>query len=143
MNKLPVVLDSTCFILAWKLPEFLKDHALFTTGMVSGEMRSPEAIQRFSAVSPSVKNPGKESVEEAKRISKKLKDKKLSGTDLSVLALALELNCPVVTDDYSLQNACFGAGIEPIPLSFKGISEMRKFSPGSGNKGQLGRPKDK
>ncbi len=117
--------------------------SFFTTGMVSGEMRSPEAIRRFSAVSPAVKNPGKESVEEAKRISKKLNDKKLSEADISVLALALELNCPVVTDDYSLQNACFGAGIEPIPLSFKGISEMRKFTPDSANKGRLGRPKDK
>jgi|GEM_PF-6690689 len=106
-------------------------------------MRSPEAIQRFSAVSPAVKNPGKESLEKARGISEKLRDRRLSVTDISVLALALELNCPVVTDDYSLQNACFGAGIEPIPLSFRGISEMRKFAPDSGNKGQLGRPKDK
>ncbi|MFH0962042.1 MAG: hypothetical protein V1820_05135 [archaeon] len=128
-----IVLDSTCFIQAWKLPDFQR-FALFTTGLVAGELRSAEASARFSQVGRvKIRNPSKESVEKAKKLSEKIGDRRLSEADVSVLALALELalelpGAAVATDDYSLQNACSNAGIDFFPVSFRGIGKKRKFS---------------
>lgn len=123
-----VVLDSTCFIQAWKLPEFRSE--LFTTGLVAGELRSAEASARFSSAGKvRIANPSGESIGRAKKVLGALGDRKLSEADISVLALAIELEAEVATDDYSLQNACRHVGIQFLPVSFKGIGEgnARKF----------------
>ncbi len=48
---------------------------------------------------------------------------RLSGADISVLALALYIGAVIISDDYSIQNLSSHMGIECRPLSQKGIKE--------------------
>lgn len=121
-----VVLDSTCFIELPHLPPI--EGGLFTTGLVLGELRSPQALSRFERVREgiAVRNPSKESLASARRAAESVGDRRLSPADLSVLALAIELRAAVATDDYSLENACKAAGVEFLPMARPGISGLRK-----------------
>ncbi len=49
---------------------------------------------------------------------------RLSPVDVEVLALALELEAKVVTDDYSIQNLATVLKVEYLPLSMKGITKV-------------------
>ena len=53
--------------------------------------------------------------------------KKLSKADISILSLAYQLNKPLVSDDYSIQNVAKFLGIETISLGNKGIVKLRKW----------------
>jgi rRNA maturation endonuclease Nob1 len=74
-----------------------------------------------------VKDPSGKSVRQAEFIAKKASiHRKLSKTDLSVLALALELagesaRVLVATDDYALQVAVRSAGLDFIRIRYRGI----------------------
>lgn len=131
MEKL--VLDSTCFVRIHALPPIFAGKSLLATGLVCGEMRSGEAVSRFEKAREEfgiiVKNPKKASLENARKIAKGANDCRLSEADLSVLALAIEENASVATDDYSLQNACLHAQVGIIPVSSAGIEKKVRFSP--------------
>lgn len=62
-------------------------------------------------------SPSNESLEKAKKES----SPRLSETDLQVLALALELNEEIITDDYSLQASAKRLGLRYRPVIFKGV----------------------
>jgi UPF0271 protein len=49
---------------------------------------------------------------------------RLSAPDVEVLALAMELDLPCVTDDYSLQNVAAALGVEALPFKERGIREV-------------------
>lgn len=51
----------------------------------------------------------------------------LSETDVEVLALALELGCPVATDDYDIQNTAAVLGLEVIKGVQRGITRIIKW----------------
>ena len=53
---------------------------------------------------------------------------RLSETDISVIALALELNGKIVTDDYAIQNVARRLGIDYLPLKEKGIKDVWKWT---------------
>jgi UPF0271 protein len=53
--------------------------------------------------------------------------KKLSKADISILSLAYQLNKPLVSDDYSIQNVAKFLGINTISLGNKGIVKLRKW----------------
>lgn len=66
---------------------------------------------------------------EAKRIGEIVA---LSNTDISVIALALELkdrghNVIVVTDDYAIQNTILHLGIEFLSMKTTGVKKMMKY----------------
>ncbi len=57
--------------------------------------------------------------------------KKLSDTDIDVLALSIQLkeHCSevyLVTDDYSIQKLALKLGIKIVKIKYKGIKELRK-----------------
>ncbi|AFZ71111.1 putative nucleic acid-binding protein with PIN domain and Zn ribbon [Caldisphaera lagunensis DSM 15908] len=57
--------------------------------------------------------------------------KKLSNTDIDVLALSIQLKefCKevyLVTDDYSIQKLALKLGIKIVKIKYKGIKELRK-----------------
>jgi endoribonuclease Nob1 len=52
---------------------------------------------------------------------------RLSPTDVEVLALALELEALVLSDDYSLQNLATYLGIPFKPVGLKGIKDLRRW----------------
>ena len=49
---------------------------------------------------------------------------RLSRTDMEVLSLALELNAPLISDDYSIQNLSKVLGIKCIPMEQQGIKKV-------------------
>jgi UPF0271 protein len=53
---------------------------------------------------------------------------RLSDVDLSVIALAVDLNGIVLTDDYSIQNVCKIMGIEYRPVGTDGIKKIEKWN---------------
>lgn len=73
-------------------------------------------------------DPSKENVEKAKSAGKNTGDySKLSQADLSIVALALELKIPLVTDDYAVANVATALKIPVKSTSSKGIKETRKW----------------
>lgn len=52
---------------------------------------------------------------------------RLSRTDIEVLALALELGLPVVTDDYSIQNVAACLGVDTMPFKQRGIVQVWRW----------------
>jgi len=54
-------------------------------------------------------------------------DRRLSATDVEVLALAYELKAVLWSDDYSVQNLARVAGVECRGVGLKGITEVRKW----------------
>lgn len=71
----------------------------------------------------------KESLERAIEASKKTGDDgRLSPMDLTVLALALDVNGTILSDDYSIQNTAHVLGLECRPVGTKGITKVAKWS---------------
>lgn len=70
--------------------------------------------------------PDTEFLDIVKNAAKKTGDlKKLSSTDLEVIALALQLNAPILTEDFSIQNVASYLGIKFF--GDKEIKEERKW----------------
>ncbi len=69
-----------------------------------------------------VLEPGDEEMERVRGASRKTGDeKRLSQTDRDVLALALQLDAVLITDDYSIQNVASRLSIEYRPAVLPGI----------------------
>ena len=123
-NKL-IILDAGA-IINDPLFSFSKEFDYILPSSVFSELK--DLISRLMADNAlknkilSIKNPSQESVEKAKQCAKKL-NTELSGQDMDVLALAIETNAKVITDDYSLQNV-----LSSLKIPFKGImhKEIKK-----------------
>ena len=69
-----------------------------------------------------------EFIEKVVEVAKKTGDiHKLSETDISVLAKALELNAIVVTDDYAIQNVAEALGLKHESVIHAGIRKSFKW----------------
>jgi UPF0271 protein len=55
-------------------------------------------------------------------------DGRLSDVDVSVIALAIDLDGIVLTDDFSIQNVCKIMGIEYVSVGTKGIKKVEKWN---------------
>ena len=51
----------------------------------------------------------------------------LSEVDIEILALTLQLDGILITDDYRLQNCCVAAGIDYEPVITQGVTEQWKW----------------
>ena len=109
------VLDSAAIINA-KLAEGI------TVPEVLAELKDFESRELANAMVSEGKlkilSPSSESLAKAKKGA----SPRLSNTDLTVLALALELNEEIITDDYALQASAKRLGLRYSPVIFKGIS---------------------
>jgi UPF0271 protein len=73
-------------------------------------------------------DPGKNSIEKVKAAAKKTGDyQKLSQADVSIIALALQLETTLLTDDYAVANVATALKIPVKSSSSKGIKETRKW----------------
>jgi len=52
---------------------------------------------------------------------------RISPTDAEVVALAIDLNATILTDDYSLQNVAAYLGVPYRSVGLRGIKEIRKW----------------
>jgi len=98
------VLDTSALISG---EDFLEGE-FFTTFSALKEAKKKGITPQLSSILSirvSVKKPGKEHIEAVSEHAKKTGDiKRLSPTDIEILALAKELDATILSDDYSIQN---------------------------------------
>ncbi|GEM_PF-4668644 len=117
-----IVLDSAAFLNALELPP--GDKA--TTPEVLAELKDRRSKMLADAAKVSgelgVFSPEEKHVEKVKKTAGRILPK-LSKADVSVLALSLELGCPVMTDDYAVQVVANRLGVGFRPVYRRGIKE--------------------
>lgn len=100
----------------------------YTTPSVMDEIRRGKIakdIEILKDVSINVSSPKEKVVTEVMKAAEATGDiSRLSETDIEVLALALELDAIIFTDDYSIQNLARVLNIEYLPVVEKGITEI-------------------
>ena len=112
---------------------FLSSGSYCTTQAVFDEVKhikkSHGAIEALiDAGSLQVIDSDKDSIEKAKVAARKTGDyQKLSQADFTILALALQLETTLLTDDYAVANVAAALKIPVESSSSKGIRETRKW----------------
>lgn len=103
MNGDMHVLDANVFIhgASRQLPEEFTNPV--TVPAVTEELRSRSAGQRFDVEDVAVYEPGEDSIETVETTAEEVGED-LSRTDIRVIALALEREAVLVSDDYGVQN---------------------------------------
>jgi len=120
------VLD-TGFFLAGMDPLSLEGDAMITPGVREEVVRGfpGRKMDYFMESGLAVVSPSDEYVKRVRESAESTGDSgRLSETDISVIALALERDACVISDDYSIQNICSVLGIEYRGLSERGINEV-------------------
>ncbi len=118
------ILDSTAFYAGLHLQGI----EIFTTDEVIKEVKHIKSKYNIlevliQASSLKIINPSEYYIAKAKELAMKSNElDKLSIADLSIIALALELNCEVITDDYAITNILKRNNIKVINL----FNKMRK-----------------
>jgi len=117
-----VVLDTPALIY---LNDFRKFDEMLTVGDVLREVRDSVSAMKLAGLDVKIIEPDKESIEKIKNTADGTGDlEKLSETDVKVLALALEKNCIVVSDDRNIQNVAEKIGIKYIGVFTEKISKL-------------------
>jgi UPF0271 protein len=119
------VLDSSAFI-----NEYHTDERIATIPLVKEELEG-EAAYRFDALEGSGMHlhiPEDDTVERIERAARETGDlAELSETDIRLVAAAFELDCPLVTDDYAMQNVAEKLDVRVEVIAREGISETREW----------------
>ncbi|MDY6766375.1 MAG: DNA-binding protein [Candidatus Nanohaloarchaea archaeon] len=115
------VLDANIFIHAAAHTVPFDDAA--TVPAVMDELESAEAGDRFDLSDVDVYQPDADSVERVEDVQDRLGEA-LSAADVQVLALALERDATVVTDDYGVQNVADALDVPYEGLEQDGIEEQ-------------------
>jgi UPF0271 protein len=114
-----LVLDSSAFFSGIEL-----SGELYTTPLVVNELKDLRSKARFDLLGEAglrVIRPGKEAFVRVRDAASRWGEgEALSGTDREVLALAIELDASILTDDYALQNVAGKMGLAVVPLLQKG-----------------------
>ena len=124
-----LVLDSAAFI---NDSFFEREEDCFTVQEVVGELKDFKSKQLAEAAIASGKlkisfvNPV--SLKIVKKIAEEVgSSAHLSETDLKVVALAVQLNAKVISDDYTVQNLCAHIGLDYEGVLRGKIKEKKKF----------------
>jgi UPF0271 protein len=138
MKKQVIILDTSA-ILSGK-PIYFNDATLVTTPGVSDELhpggRSYRAFEYLKETGLMIQTPSAESVAQVKKTAQETgDDRRISHTDVEIIALALDINnesdkeAAILTDDYSIQNVAnvlhvrfLGFSQEKITQKFKWVS---------------------
>jgi rRNA maturation endonuclease Nob1 len=117
-----VVLDTSAIIY---LNDFRKFDEIFIVDDVVKEVKDSISSIKLSGLNLKVVEPKKEFLEKIEDVARELGDlEKLSGTDKKILALGLEKNCTIVSDDRNIQNVAEKIGIRYIPVFSEKISKL-------------------
>ena len=110
---------------------------LYTTPQVISEIKDEKSLTILETMKATrklmVKNPSRKSLKKVIELSKSIGEfQSLSNTDISILALALDLkfesrNPVIITDDYAVQNVAKNLGLDFQPIRTRGIKEARKY----------------
>jgi len=132
-KKSRIFIIDTSAILSGK-PINLDNAIMITTSSVSNELkpggRDYQALQFLMEKGLSINSPSQDSIDKIKTISNETGDlDRLSEADMSVLALALDINADddkeaiILTDDYSIQNVAYVLNIKFESISQRGITK--------------------
>ena len=120
----PVKVLDTAALIVWSVE-------MISGGIVLEAQRSelsrvaPERLMVIEATELVWSSPNEDSVEKAREWAIETGDiAGLSEVDLGLLALAIELEGTMYTDDYRLQNLCTVAGITWSPVATDGINSV-------------------
>jgi UPF0271 protein len=109
------ILDSSVFFA-----DFPVTGELYTTHSVRDELidiRSKWVFEKFCAAGLHIVSPGIESRAKVNGAAEKTRDTSvISDTDCDLLAVALELNAILYTDDFAIQNVAGVLGIQTSPI---------------------------
>jgi UPF0271 protein len=123
MVPMRFVLDTSALISG---QDFL-DGEFFTTPSAlkeAGKKGMTPQLKSILDVRVQVFQPGRENVDMVIEVSKKTGDvKRLSPTDIEILALAKELGATILSDDYSIQNLAEEMGLPYHGVLIKEIKE--------------------
>ena len=119
------VLDSSAFI-----NEYHTEERIASIPMVREELED-ESAYRFDALEGSGMHlhvPEAETVERIERAARETGDlAELSRTDVRLVAAAFELDSPLVTDDYAMQNVAEKLDVTVEVIAQEGITEQRDW----------------
>ncbi|KYC52714.1 MAG: Endoribonuclease Nob1 [Candidatus Methanofastidiosum methylothiophilum] len=123
MNLVKFVLDSSAFIGGF-LPE---EDEYFTVHEVIGEIEDDQSKERFSYFLSSgkitIKEPNSELVREVTKNAQATGDK-LSLTDIKLIALAIELDSFIISEDYGIQNVSSTMNVKSKSIRESGIKKI-------------------
>ena len=122
------VLDTSVLYYGKDLPP---DRELVITPGVVRELTREgmgERLELLMATRIRVSSPSRRSLAKIRQAAEKTGDsRRLSETDIEILALAEELGYELLTDDYSIQNVAQIAGVSARGLDQKGIREVYEW----------------
>jgi len=121
-----LVLDTSALFSMQDLPP---DTEVHTTPSVIAELEKyGDKRTGYWEHALKISHPGADSLRQVKDAAEKTGDLlRLSQTDLEVLALAMELDATILTDDYSIQNLAKYMDIEYKAVGLKGIKKLVKW----------------
>lgn len=123
------ILMDTSAILAGTVPP--PDAQLYCPPGVIEELQSRAAKNQFEHLQIrglQCSSPSLEALHRVRTCTGELnEDGRLSETDIEVLALALDLNAEIWSDDYSIQNTAMVLGLRFRPLEEAGITSVFKY----------------
>jgi len=123
------ILDTSAVINGFKIE---REDEIIIPLTVSEELKSGESRNRMEvllALGATTETPGAESMKETREKAEKLGEiTRLSETDITVIALGLERNGCVVSDDYSIENLCSYMGLDFLPAHTKGIRNVFRYA---------------
>lgn len=99
---------------------------MVTVPEVTAEMESFKAKRRFEAEDIDIREPRQEALDKVRRRSEE-EGESLSNTDIKLLALALDLEAVLVTDDYWMQNLADKMSIECKDFLRDGIEDTKEW----------------
>ncbi len=75
-----------------------------------------------------IREPDKESTEAAIKAAKDTGDfPQLSKQDISIIALCIEMNGEIITDDFAISNVVKNLGLKILPIMTQGIKDVGKW----------------
>jgi rRNA maturation endonuclease Nob1 len=120
-----VVLDTSALI---HLPDFTAFGQVFTVQGVIDESKDRLTKMKLESLASEIKiiSPEPSSIEDIKELASSSGDlENLSDTDIALLALASQLRCPILTDDYRIQNVAGHLGIKFSSVFTPGIRRLK------------------
>ncbi len=122
-DRKKIILDTTAFLESDEFIPRIRDAELMTVPEVVEEVRSKRALLENVPAPPlSIRSPEKKFLLEVHDATISTGDA-LSDADEKVIALAIQENGAVLSDDYGVQNVCRHLGVGFMPMSREGIKE--------------------
>ncbi len=121
-----IVLDSSAFFSMDGLPE--EEHVC-PPGVIRELQNHEDPRLALWGDMVHVSDCSRESLQRVEEAAKRTgDDTRLSPVDMTVLALALDVNGTIWSDDYSIQNVARVLGVEFKPVGMKGIQKVVKWN---------------